>query len=112
MLCLELFQAFLSDGCHCSLAELGKQLGREKQQQKLLTQLQRFYTSERRHLLRCVKHLFGYWQDSSHPFRVGVREGVILSCGQVWSHKTVCYSCKPADCLAVAATEQILCVVV
>lgn len=65
---MELFQVFFSDNFH--IAELSKKLAREKEQQKLLSQVQQYYTSERRHLLRCVKHLFGYWQDSSHPFRV------------------------------------------
>lgn len=73
MLSSELFQAFVQDSsCQSGLAELSKMLGKDKEQQKLLSQLRRYYTSERRHLLRCIKHLFGFWQDSSHPYRVGV----------------------------------------
>jgi hypothetical protein len=71
MLSFELFMAFLSDNYFVS-AELSKRLAKEnvKERQKLLSQLWKYYMSERRHLLRCVKHLFGYWQDSSHPYRV------------------------------------------
>ena len=29
-----------------------------------------YYHSERLHLLRCLKHMLGYWQDPNHPFRV------------------------------------------
>ena len=72
MLSFELFMGFLSDSYHFVSAELSKKLAKEnvKEQQKLLSQLWQYYMSERRHLLRCVKHFFGYWQDSSHPYRV------------------------------------------
>jgi hypothetical protein len=29
-----------------------------------------YYYSERLHLLRCLKHMLGFWQDPNHPFRV------------------------------------------
>ena len=67
---MELFQAFLTDSCYTSFAEVSKKLSQEVEQQKLLRQLLKYYMSERRHLLRCVKHLFGCWQDPIHPYRV------------------------------------------
>lgn len=70
MLSLQLFSMFFSDSFHLVSADLGKKLAKEKEQQKLLSQIWKYYLSERRHLLRCVKHLFEYWQDSSHPYRV------------------------------------------
>ena len=88
----ELFQTFLGDSCHSGFAELGKKLAKEKEQQKLLSQLQLYYTSERRHLLRCVKHLFGYWQDSSHPYRVG--RVCVCEVGVVWvGHRVHVFVC-------------------
>lgn len=70
MLSVELFQASLGDTHQSSFAELSKKLTKEKERHKLVAQILKYYISERRHLLRCVKHLFGYWQDSSHPYRV------------------------------------------
>lgn len=67
MLSLELFTSFLVDS---EFTELGKELSKEKERAKLLSQLHKYYLLERRHLLRCVKQLFGYWQDSKHPYRV------------------------------------------
>ena len=29
-----------------------------------------YFHSERLHLLRCLKHMLGFWQDPNHPFRV------------------------------------------
>lgn len=75
ILSLELFQAFLTS-YHSLFAELGKKLAKEKERHKLLCQVQKYYMSERRHLLRCIKHLFGYWQDSSHPYRVRGNVGI------------------------------------
>lgn len=68
-LSFELFVGFLADNYQLASAELGRRLTKEKEQQKLLSQLWKYYMSERRHLLRCIKHLFGYWQDSSHTYR-------------------------------------------
>ena len=70
MLCFELFQSYLTDAYHGSLEALNKKLADEKECQKLLAQLESYLLLERRHLLRCVKHLYGFWQDPSHPDRV------------------------------------------
>ena len=42
----------------------------QKQRQDLLEEVRGHYYTERLTLLHCVKHLLGYWQDVSHPYRV------------------------------------------
>ncbi len=68
----------MADAYQGSLESLNKKLADSKESQKLLTQLQRYLFLERRHLLRCVKHLYGFWQDPSHPDRVRMWEGFRL----------------------------------
>jgi len=65
-----LFQCFLRDAYRSSLSELNSKLGSTLERQKLLRQVQEYYHSERLYSLRCLKHLLGYWQDPSHPYRV------------------------------------------
>jgi len=88
-LCCQLFHGFLADCYHGTLGCLNQRLREEKETQKLLTQLQNHVLLERRYLLRCVKHLYGFWQDPNHPDRVrggaGRRKG-----GAGWLSGAVC----------------------
>lgn len=67
---LELFQSFLCGVYRGSLSELNQRLATDKDHQSLLSQVNDYYLSERLHLLKCIKCLLGYWQDSNHPYRV------------------------------------------
>ena len=68
---LELFQGFHYDAYRGSIADLKTKLGSKRETQRLLQQITEYYYSERLFVLRCLKHLLGYWQDSRHPYRVG-----------------------------------------
>ena len=67
---LELFQCFLLDAYRGSPHELTTKLKSEQERASLLHQLREYYHSERLYVLRCLKHLIGYWQDANHPYRV------------------------------------------
>ena len=36
----------------------------------MVREITTYYHTERLHLLRCLKHMLGFWQDPNHPFRV------------------------------------------
>ena len=74
---LELFQCFLLDAYHGSLADLQTKLGSKREREKLLGRLRQYYYLERLHLLHCLKHLYSYWQNSSHPYRVCVTRNYV-----------------------------------
>ncbi len=75
---LELFQRFLVEGYRGSLGELQTQLGSKRGRETLLRTVREYYHAERLHVLRCLKHLLGYWQDSGHPYRVGGAGTIVL----------------------------------
>ena len=66
----DLFQLYLFDSYRGSFEELDQKLTSVREKRTLLKSIQTYYFSERLHVLRSLKHLIGYWQDKSHPYRV------------------------------------------
>ena len=69
--CYQMFRLYLSGVYSGCLARLSRELGEEQRRGELVTEVCAYYQRERVHLLRCVHHLLGYWQDSHHPYQVG-----------------------------------------
>ena len=42
----------------------------DRHKQALILKVAEFYRCERLYLLRCIQHIFSYWQDDTHPYQV------------------------------------------
>lgn len=67
---MELFEGFLIDAHRGTLSELKERVRSEGGRREVVEEVSSYYHSERLHLLRCLKHMLGFWQDPNHPLRV------------------------------------------
>ena len=45
-------------------------IANERYGDALMVKIMEYYFEERLTVYRCLKHLFVYWQDARHPYRV------------------------------------------
>lgn len=67
---MEVLESYLLH--HNTLTEFSERVQSEVGKREVVEEITTYYLSERLHLLRCLKHMLGYWQDPNHPFRVSV----------------------------------------
>ncbi|CAI8013266.1 Nucleoporin NUP188 [Geodia barretti] len=65
----DLFEGFLINAHLGTLGELRERVRSEGGRREVVEEVASYYHSERLHLLRCLKHMLGFWQDPNHPFR-------------------------------------------
>ncbi|KAK7095521.1 nucleoporin NUP188-like [Littorina saxatilis] len=68
LLCHDLFCAFLVNDYRGSRKSLKQVLSHERHSQALILKIRDFYFTERLYLLRCLRHIFLFW-DLHHPYR-------------------------------------------
>ena len=67
---MELCEGYLINAHRNTLREFEGRVKSEGGRREVVEEVTAYYHTERLHLLRCLKHMFGYWQDPNHPFRV------------------------------------------
>ena len=80
-----MFEGYLINAHRGTLRELEEGVRSEGGRREVVREVAAYYHSERLHLLRCLKHILGYWQDPNHPFRVrSIPPYVSIPCCPPW----------------------------
>jgi nuclear pore complex protein Nup188 len=73
---LDLFKQYLMNEYRGSRSQLQAVISNERYGDALMVKIMGYYFEERLTVYRCLKHLFIFWQDTRHPYRMEYKKFV------------------------------------